>query len=293
MPKNTGRGLRLDANFTEDLVGFALESFLSLVSFPRNRFSIEPFSRARERWLGADARLSSRITGFRPFYMQFKRPTAFPDLSASRVIKDRRDLGLEVSPRALFFPLREKALHHRTYQHNVLLRLHRRLRNRGIGDAAYVCPLFLDRSAYRLHLHWSGLSLWPQFWRSHPWDMEEVIVDQASGAIRFDRVPVFAEHVSIPPHAEVTSARHKYSFSEAGTGLCFHSPQELPKGSLSLAEYLRQVSEGFLNDGLKLRPKESIDDLQALIDVTGEDRSLASFSLEQPADDPILSLIHI
>ena len=51
-------GLRIDANYTEDVVGFALESFLTLLSFPRQRFSIEPFSRGKERWLGADARLS-------------------------------------------------------------------------------------------------------------------------------------------------------------------------------------------------------------------------------------------
>lgn len=59
--------LRLDANFTEDTVGFALESFLSILSFPTLRFSIEPFSRAREHWLGADARLLGRVSGFRPF----------------------------------------------------------------------------------------------------------------------------------------------------------------------------------------------------------------------------------
>lgn len=53
MKKN---GLRIDANYTEDVVGFALESFLTLLGFPRQRFTIEPFSRAEERWLGADAR---------------------------------------------------------------------------------------------------------------------------------------------------------------------------------------------------------------------------------------------
>jgi hypothetical protein len=77
MAKRNKNSLRLDADYTEDVVGFALESFLTLLSFPRHRFSIEPFSRAKERWLGADARLfSHRITGFRPFYMQFKRPSA-------------------------------------------------------------------------------------------------------------------------------------------------------------------------------------------------------------------------
>lgn len=55
------QGLRIDANYTEDVVGFALESFITLLTFPRQRFSVEPFSRGKERWLGADARLHGRI----------------------------------------------------------------------------------------------------------------------------------------------------------------------------------------------------------------------------------------
>lgn len=287
MAKRSGRGLRKDADYTEDLVGFALESFLTLVSFPRQRFSIEPFSRARERWLGADARLSSHITGFRPFYMQFKRPTGYPDFSTAGVIRDRKKLGLTVSPNALFFPLREKALHHRSYQHNVLLRLRQKLRHLGIGDAAYVCPLFLDRSAYRLNVHWAGLQLWPRFWRHYPWEFDDVRVDDGSMQIRFDRVPVFAEHVSIPPHAAVTHARHKYSFSEAGTELCFHSPEGVPDGARRLRDFFKEVSQGFLEEGPKLRPRESMQVLQDLIEATGERDAAGPISLDQPSDDPI------
>lgn len=153
-----GKGHRIDADYTEDVVGFALESFLTLLSFPRQRFSIEPFSRSKERWLGADARLHRRIRGFRPFYMQFKRPAAYPDFSSSKIITDRRSKGLKTEPRTLFFPLRQKQKTHRDFQHNVLFRLRQKMLNRGIGDASYVCPLFLDRSAYRLNIHWSGLT---------------------------------------------------------------------------------------------------------------------------------------
>jgi hypothetical protein len=49
------QGLRIDANYSEDVVGFALESFQTLLSFPRHRFSIEPFSRGKKRGLGADS----------------------------------------------------------------------------------------------------------------------------------------------------------------------------------------------------------------------------------------------
>lgn len=87
MAKTNKNSLRLDADFTEDTVGFALESFLSILSFPRLRFSIEPFSRGKERWLGADARLNGHMVGFKPFYMQFKRPSAYPDTSTACVVQ--------------------------------------------------------------------------------------------------------------------------------------------------------------------------------------------------------------
>ena len=92
--------LLLSPNYTEDTVGFALESFLSLLSFPRRKFSIEPFSRGNERWLGADARLEGRVKSFKPFYMQFKRPFAYPDHSKAKIVKDRLALKLDASPHA-------------------------------------------------------------------------------------------------------------------------------------------------------------------------------------------------
>ncbi len=288
MVKRGTHGLRIDADYTEDLVGFALESFLAMVSFPRRRFSIEPFARAKERWLGADARLHGEIRGFRPFYMQFKRPTAYPDYSNAGVIKDRKALKLQASPHALYFDLRDKRDHHSNFQHNVLLRLRRRLRDRRLGDAAYVCPLFLERSAYRFHLHWSGLSLWPRFWRHHPWELEELLLNDGGRVIHFDRIPVFAEHITVPPHATVTSAKHRYSFTEAGTELCFHSPEALPDGALNLAAFLAALADGFLDGGEKIQPQRANEELRLLIhaaELTQPDGLPATFDI--PEDDPI------
>lgn len=267
-------GHRLDADYTEEVVGFALESFLTLMAFPRQRFSVEPFSRAKERWLGADARLNSAIRGFRPFYMQFKRPSAYPDYSNSKIIRDRVEFGMTVGPRTLFFPLRRKQDAHRDFQHNVLYRLREKLLSRGIGDAAYVCPLFLDRSAYRQNLHWSGLSRWLRFRWRYPWDLEEVLVNDSGGSIHFDRLPVLSEHITVPPHAKVTSPRHRYSFTENGTELCFHSPLALPDNASSLAKFLYAVAEGFLDRGEKLRPQESDDFLRDLIEGVYDGTSL-------------------
>lgn len=281
------RGLRIDANYTEDVVGFALEAFLTLLSFPRHRFSIEPFSRSKERWLGADARLHGSIQGFRPFYMQFKRPTAYPDFSTSKIVTDRRKAGLTTTPRVLYFPLRQKQKQHRDFQHNILFRLRKRLLNRGLGDAAYVCPLFLDRSTYRLNLHWSGLVRWAHFWRHYPCDIEEVMLAHGEDRIRFDRIPVFAEHISVPPHTTVTTSSHKYSFTESGTELCFHSPEALPDGSMDLAAFLGKVSLGFHKGGEILSPDESDQMLTELMaDVAGVQKSVAPTFLPE-GEDPI------
>ncbi|EPG3432136.1 hypothetical protein N0807_27220 [Pseudomonas aeruginosa] len=294
MAKTKKNSLRLDADFTEDTVGFALESFLSMLSFPRMKFSIEPFSRGRERWLGADARLNGHIAGFKPFYMQFKRPSAYPDTSTAKIITDRKTLKLPVVPRTLYFDLREKRPTHKDYQHNILYRLRQRLMTRRIGDAAYVCPLFLDRSAYRFHVHMAGLRRWPRFWHNHPWELEDILIHSSRGAVNFNAIPVMQEHVSIPPHAVVTNAKHSYSFTERGTDLCFHSPLSLPEGSRSLAYFLTGVVGNPQSDEGFISPERAQEMLRELFSgAEGEDRgSLLPDDFPQNAEDGIASWLH-
>ena len=286
MPVNK-HGLRLDPDFTEDLVGFALESFLTLFTFPRRRFSIEPFSRVEERRLGADARLDSDIRGFRPFYMQFKRPFAFLDASSSKVVKERKKLGARVEPHSLFFDLRRKQPHHNDFQHNILYDLRNELTKTGMGDAAYVCPLFLDRSAYRWHLQWSGLRSWLTFRHWRPWDLEEVLIRENGRSLRFDNVPILAEHVTIPPHKKVQEANHRYSFDESGSDVCFHSPARLPELSVSLAKFLTKLSYGFLEGGEKLNFENASQFLKRLIVAVDGDRGNYQVSTRPERDDPI------
>lgn len=258
-------GNRVVANFTEEVVGFALESYLSLISFPVQRFSIEPFSQADERWLGADARLHSSIRGFLPFYMQFKRPSAYPDFSTSKIIKGRKSLKLDIDPHALYFELRNKQPHHSDFQHNVLFKLRNWLRQTGLGDAAYVCPLFLERSNYRTSLHWSGVWNWARFRGHIPWELEQILIADAGRSIKFDRIPVISEHISIPPHKIVTSAKHSYSFTEAGTGLCFHSPEALPEGVDRLDKFLSKIAARFLDRTDKINRDQANQQLRELV----------------------------
>jgi len=191
-----------------------------------------------------DARIYSQAGGFSPFYLQFKRPSAYPRESRSKIVQDRVKYVPELAtdPLTLFFGLRRKTPIQKFLQHNVLFRLHRRLQRYAYGDAVYVCPLFLNREAYRTHVHISALRAWGRFWARGPRFSDELGVHSADGNIRFEKVPLLAEHVCIPPHVEVTDAKHSYSFSDAGRDVCFHSPKYLPDGAGLLSNWLSDLS---------------------------------------------------
>lgn len=197
------------------------------------RYSAELFAKGKERWLGADSRISSLRNGFRPLYLQYKRPSAYPADSRSAIVKDRESLdpALDTEPRTLFFELRKKKPSHHDFQHNILYRLRRRLQQNGLGDAVYVCPLFLGRSSYRFHVHTSALRRWPFFWRS-PFHFGEYDLSANGITELFESIPVFAEHISIAPHELVDTHNHRYSFTESGQQVCFHSPSHLKEGHL-------------------------------------------------------------
>jgi|SRR6218665_336972 len=294
MAKTNKNSLRLDADFTEDTVGFALENFLALLSFPCFRFSIEPFSRRLERELGADARLEGRMAGFKPFYMQFKRPSAYPYVSTAKIIDDRKSLNLPVAPHTLYFALREKRPSHKDYQHNILYRLRQRLVKRKVGDAAYVCPLFLDRFDYRFHVHVAGLCRWLCFRRCVPWERKDILIHSSSGTVNYNAIPVLPGHVSIPPHDTVTSAKHSYSFTKHGTDLCFHSPLSLPEGSHTLAYFLTGIVGNPQSDDGFISPERAQEMLREIFSsAEGEDHgNLLPDDFPQNTEDGIASWLH-
>lgn len=250
-------------DYTEEIVGFVIESFLAAASFPDFRFSIEPFSRAQERLNGADGRLIDNVQFFKPFYMQFKRPFAYLEDSSSQIVKDRAKLGLMTSPKSLFFKLQDKQPKHTDYQHNLLFKLREDLRGRNEGDAAYVCPLFLHREAYRQTLHLSALQQWR---RLPPWMLEDIYIHRRGRGLSFLEIPTLREHVSIPPHALVTDAKHRYSFTEYGTEICFHSPKVIEEGSRPLNKWLEPMYRNFKEKEGVISPDFAAIRLEILIE---------------------------
>jgi hypothetical protein len=91
----------------------------------------------------------------------------------------------------------------------------------------------------------------------------------------------------VPPHVVVTTASHKYSFTENGTDLCFHSPEALPDGSMNLATFLGKVSAGFLDGGEKLSPDASDQMLGELIAGVYGDQESAAPTFHTDGEDPI------
>lgn len=269
------------------MVGFAIEALLSISTFPFLRYTIEPFSRSKERWLGADARIHGHIQGFRPLYMQFKRPSAYPDVSRSGIILDREELDLPVSPQTLFFSLRQKRKHHNDFQHNVLFRLHTRLSSRNLGNAAYVCPVFLDRSAYRFSMQVAGIANWVRWWDDDPWRLRDALINHRNGTVRFDRMPVLQEHATFPPHASVSEANHRYSFTENGTDLCFHSPTNLPDRMESLATLLKRTLNEFLSEGGQIKRENANEVLRSLVIGDATDEPVAPGKPDITSEDPI------
>lgn len=228
------------ANYTEELVMALVTTQLTIMSFPVFNVQIVPFSSNFENLFGADAKIpgSARIA---PFYMQFKRPTR--STPTGTISRDRAALGLGCTSGSLHFNLRKKANPSADVdklQHNVLYRMRERLLKRGIGDAAYVCSLFLSSKEYVAHTHLHGLSGWPFYWLKGPYSNKDVVIHGTP--VSFFDIPWLEGHVSIPPHDTVASASHSYSFDPAGGEVCFHSPRLLDRERRPLPGWIADLA---------------------------------------------------
>ncbi|RDZ27999.1 hypothetical protein [Lysobacter silvisoli] len=276
------------ANYTEELVMALVTTQLTIMSFPVFKVQIVPFSSNFENLFGADAKIpgSAKIA---PFYMQFKRPTR--STPTGKISLDRADLGLGCTTGSLHFNLRKKAnssvpVH--KLQHNVLYRMRSRLLKRGIGDAAYVCPLFLSSKEYVAHTHMHGLLGWPFYWLNGPYSNQKVVIHGTAPAT-FSDIPWLEGHVSIPPHDIVASASHSYSFDPTGGEVCFHSPRLVDRQRRSLSGWIATLAESTKLDRAPAagRSDELLAELRNVVGLrveAGDDRDRGELK-EEPRDD--------
>ncbi|MCD0279379.1 hypothetical protein JWH04_10575 [Xanthomonas melonis] len=248
------------ANYTEELVLALVTTQLTAMSFPALDVQIVPFSSNFENIFGADAKIpgSARIA---PFYMQFKRPNRTSP--TGQIFKDRDALKLSSPDDCLNFRLRRKAdasIPARKLQHNVLYRMRQRLLKRNIGDAAYVCSLFLSSADYVAATHAHALACWANYGSTGPYTNQAVVVNKTP--FTFHGVPWLGGHVSIPPHATVKSASHAYSFDFTGGDVCFHSPSVV-EHTTDLRSWIQQTAER-ARSGDAPRVEESVELLAGL-----------------------------
>lgn len=265
------------ANYTEELVMALVTTQLTIMSFPFFNAQIVPFSSNFENLFGADAKIpgSAKIA---PFYMQFKRPNR--SKPTGNISKDRVALGLHCTTGSLNFSLREKAsskvsgkvpVH--KLQHNVLYRMRARLLKRGIGDAAYVCSLFLSSKEYVAHTHLHALLRLPGYWFKGPYSYRDVVIHGTTPPPFLD-IPWLEGHVSIPPHDTVASASHSYSFDPSGGEVCFHSPLLLDGERRTLPAWIANLARSIQFDRAPAigRSDELLAELRDIVGLRAEPR---------------------
>jgi len=210
---------------------------------------------------------------------------AYPDFSSAKYLEERRNLNLSNSPIALYFELRNKDKNHSDFQHNILFDLRNRLQRKGVGDAIYTAPLFLNRSAYLLSVHLRSMLSWRPWpmYRHQPFPVGHFDLVTKAGNISFQNCPVLKDHISIPPHQKVSSHKHRYSYLESGKETCFHSPETM-KSTSNLGQFIYDFFN--FRDG---QPNAELINIEQSIEFLNELKShFFEHSLSEDEREPIL-----
>jgi len=117
----------------------------------------------------------------------------------------------------------------------------------------------------------SGLKRLARYGLEYPYDFEDIVLVDGGTQMNFDQVPILAEHVTIPPHDKVSSAKHSYSFLEDGSELCFHSPSAVSDGSQRLSTWLSGLGNTFLGGNFLISADTATEQLNALVSSDKED----------------------
>ncbi len=229
------------ANYTETFTHFLLQAHFSLMGYPDYDYIMEPISQYSERTEGYDVFVE--FEELFTFYMQLKKPSAYLNTSSSSIVSDREGVGLESKPYSLYFDLHrstdketDKLIN---AQHNALYDM----TQEGFR-VAYVCPLFLFKKNYKAKMQLLRPSKSEILISQLPFSSVEIEIRTKLGqSFPFRDVPMFHHHVSIPPHDKIDDEVHRYSFSCAGNGVCFHSPLNLEELGKPLYLWLDTIYE--------------------------------------------------
>lgn len=224
---------------SEDQIEADIASYLGYITpFWAPRFQLKVVD---EQLTGSD-KLFNR---FVPIYLQFKvseglKPLAFnfnlssPNRSLQRIRNFRRQNNLDADP-TLYFKLRDKARTALDFQHNILKSFHQPPRQ----FAMYVAPLTLSIEEYNESLK---CSLLERYLTINPFFFREERILTTTTRKLLGLVPFLRGHISIPPHEDVKTSDHYYSYSKSGGGIAWHSGEKLA-GDFRLSTQIAKIFE--------------------------------------------------
>ena len=92
-------------------------------------------------------------------------------------------------------------------------------------------------------VYWSAILSWRPWncFMLNPFHESSQTIITSKVSIRFQDIPILKNHIVIPPHALVKTHKHRYSYLENGSNICFHEPTKLASNKSlgqTLDEYL-------------------------------------------------------
>lgn len=215
---------------------------------------ITPLWSKRYRLIKVDEQLTGAdklFNRFVPIFMQFKvshglNPTGtilqrFQNAPLSKIVSYRKANNLSGNP-ILYFQLRRKAKTAIDLQHNILHKMHQPPHQ----YAMYVAPLTLNDKEYydMMNVGWYHRLLPHEPFSYRDQEMHDTI---SAKNITLGNNPFLRHHISIPPHYNVSTHEHHYSFSLTGADLAWHSG-EMFNDDFRLSTQMNRILTSFYNN---------------------------------------------
>lgn len=261
MFKNTvNKNYKLVSELSESQIESDVSNYLGYITpFWSKRYRLKAVS---EQQTGAD-KLFDR---FVPIYLQFKVSEGLSPLSKSfsllspnrglqKIRTFRKENNINSDP-ILYFKLRRKAKGASDFQHNILRKLH----NPPIQYAFYVAPLTLSSKEYNDLL---DVNIFQRLFNFHPFHYNDLSISSGDFKHELGLIPYLRSHVSVPPHEDVTSSDHYYSFTKGGTNIAWHSGTIIPD-DYRLSTQLGNIFEQAYNERYMVSQNQYLDMIDSI-----------------------------